>query len=177
MKEVLYDQKWAKNAPNFALYYMYRAVKKKSGLRYNITVIPPRMLGNEFVKTKGHDHLGKFKELYTVLRGEAIYLFQKCKKDKVLDVYAIKAKKGESALVPARYGHITINPAKQELKEADWAVEDCKNVYGFIEKMKGMCYYYTKNGWLKNKNYQKVPKLRFKKPLKTVPEDLSFLKG
>lgn len=29
MKMVLYDQKWAKKAPDFEVYYMYRGVKKK----------------------------------------------------------------------------------------------------------------------------------------------------
>lgn len=177
MKAVLYDKKWAKTAPNFPVYYMYRGVKKKAGLRYNITVIPPRMLGKEFVKTKGHDHQGKIKEVYTVLRGEAIYLFQRRKKNKVLDVYAVKAKRGESVIIPEGYGHITINPSKKnELKEGDWAVKSCKNVYGFIEKMGGMCYYCLKSGWIKNKNYGIVPKLRFKKPLKKLPRNLDFLR-
>ncbi len=175
MKNVLQDKEWAKKAPNYELYYMYRGVKKEKGFRYNITVIPPRMLGKEFVKTKGHDHIGKFKEIYTILNGEAIYLFQKCKNKMVLDVYAIRAKKNESVLIPAGYGHITINPSKKILKEADWAVENCKNDYSFIEKMAGMCYYYTKSGWIKNENYKSVPKLKFKKPLKKIPKDLSFL--
>jgi len=175
MKKVIYDREWLKKAPNYKLYFMYRGLKKENGLRYNITVIPPRMLGEEFVKTKGHDHKGNFKEIYTVLNGQAIYLFQKCKNKKVSDVFAIKARRGESALIPKGYGHITINPGKKVLKEADWAVENCQNDYKFIEKMKGMCYYYTKSGWIKNENYKSVPKLKFKKPLKKAPKDLSFL--
>src|SRR4030042_2389134 len=103
MKKVLYDQKWAKTAPNFELYYMYRGIKTRDDLRYDITVIPPRMLGKEFVKTKGHEHTGNFGELYTVLEGKAIYLLQKYekgKKNKIKDVYCVKAKKGESVIIP-----------------------------------------------------------------------------
>ncbi len=77
MKMVLHDQKWVKTAPNIELYYMYRGLKKKNGARYDITVIPPKMLGKEFVKTKGHYHIGSYGEIYIVLKGKAIYLMQK----------------------------------------------------------------------------------------------------
>jgi hypothetical protein len=65
MLDVIYDRKWLSNAQNSELYYMYRELslsKKESiamkeyGLRYDITVIPPRMLGCEFIKTAGHYH-------------------------------------------------------------------------------------------------------------------------
>ena len=177
MKEVLYDRKWAEKASNLELYYMYRDIKRKNDLRYDITVIPPKMLGKEFVKTKGHDHSGKYGEVYTVLEGQAVYLIQKYKKNKIEDVYAVKARKGESIIVPSYYGHITINPLqKKELVEANWLYEKCKNVYNLFEKKQGACYYYLKSGWVKNKNYGSVPKLRFEKPLKKIPEDLDFLK-
>lgn len=80
MKEVLYDQKWAASAGNLKLYYMYRGVKKKDGLRYDITIIPPRMLGKEFVKTKGNRNSDDFLEFYTVLAGKALFLMQKVRK-------------------------------------------------------------------------------------------------
>jgi oxalate decarboxylase/phosphoglucose isomerase-like protein (cupin superfamily) len=43
--------------------------------------------------------------------------------------------------------------------------------------MKGGCYYYTKSGWVKNKNYEKTPELRFEKPLKSIPKNIDFLKN
>jgi len=177
MKEVLYDQKWAKKTVNFELYYMYRGLKRKNGLRYDITVIPPKMLGQEFVKTKGHEHSNNYGEVYLVLEGEAIFLIQKHGHNKIEDVYAIKAKRGGAVIIPPHYGHITINPSDKELKEANWLDERCQNIYDLFVKKQGGCYYYTKKGWIKNKNYKKVPKLRFKKPLKSMPKDLNFLKG
>ncbi|XOB46871.1 MAG: glucose-6-phosphate isomerase family protein [Candidatus Nealsonbacteria bacterium] len=177
MKKVIYDKEWLKTAPNFKLYYMYREVKEKDGLKYNITIIPPRMLGKEFVKTKGHYHIGKYGELYIVLKGKAIYLLQKEKNGKIENVYYVKAKKGDYIIVPPDYGHITINPSLEELKMADWSSKKCKSDYKLIERKKGGCYYYTKSGWVKNKNYKKVPKLKFKKPKKTFPKNLSFLYG
>ncbi|OIP75653.1 MAG: hypothetical protein AUK07_01230 [Parcubacteria group bacterium CG2_30_36_21] len=192
MKKVLSDKKWAKNAPNFELYYMERGLKKKkgltplevpakggavasgdlllTGLRYDITTIPPRMLGKEFVKTKGHEHLGDFGEIYIVLEGQGIYLMQKYKKGKIEDVYAIKARKGNVIVIPPYYGHVTINPSKRTLKTANWMAEKCKSCYDLFEKKQGACYYFTKSGWIKNKNYKNVPKLRFEKPLKKLPK-------
>jgi len=175
MRELLYDKEWAKKAPNLELYYMYRGIKEKDNLRYDITIIPSRMLGKEFVKTKGHEHIGDFKELYIVLKGEAIYLMQKQKSGRVEDVIIIRAKSGESVIIPAGYGHVTINPSKSELKMANWVSKKCKSNYKIFEKMKGACYYYTTSGWIKNKNYDMIPKLRFEKPIKKIPKDLSFL--
>jgi len=167
MREVLYDQQWAETAPNLELYYMYRGVKKKDGLRYDITVIPPLMLGQEFTKTKGHGHAGAYGEIYIVLGGQALYLLQKYANEKIEDVYVVKAKKGDIVVIPPYYGHVTINPSKKEtLKEANWVSVSCQNIYNsFIEKQ-GACYYFAGKGWIKNKKYDKVPKLRFEQPLK-----------
>lgn len=176
MKKVLYDQKWAKEAPNFPVYYMYRGIKEKNNLRYDITDITPQMLGQEFPKTKGHQHPLKCLELIKVLEGRVIFLFQKCRGKKILDVYQIPAKKGDWVLAPSGYSHITINPGPKKLKIANWLNKKCKWIYNFIEKMGGACYYYTKSGWIKNKNYGKILKLSRKKPLKSTSKNLDFLK-
>lgn len=175
MKNVIYDKNWLETAKNFPIYYIYRGVKKRGFLRYDITEITSKMLGREFPKTKGHEHPKGCSELIIVLKGKAIFLFQKAKGKKVLDVYAISAKSGEVVIAPEKYSHITINPTKRNLKIANWIDERCFGKYGFIEKMEGACYYYTKSGWIKNKNYVKIPSLRFEKPLKTIPKNLDFL--
>ena len=169
MKEVVYDKKWLEKAdPNLELYYMYRGLEKKNGLRYDITVIPPLMMGQEFVKTKGHNH--PVKEVYIVLEGEALFLVQKSEGDIAEDVYATKVKKGESINIPVDFYHVVINPSHQELKLGNWISEDCQNIYNEIEKMKGACYFCIKGpstklgaSWVKNENYKKVPNLRFEK--------------
>jgi len=184
MENVLYDQEWLKTAEDFNLYYMYRGLEEKNGLRYDITVIPPTMLGLEFVKTKGHYHLGNWQEIYIVLEGVAIYLMSRLKKSDeakekgiIEDVYAVSAEKGDVIIIPPLYGHTTINPSEsEELKMANWVCPQCKSDYSIYEKLQGACYYYLKSGWTKNNNYKTVPSLRFEKPLKSVPEDLNFLK-
>ncbi len=175
MKGVLFDKKWAKAAPNLKLYYIYRNVKLKGELRYDIAVIPPKMLGSEFVKTKGNRNSNKYPELYTVLQGEAFFLMQKTEGKIVKDAVLAKLKKGNWLVIPSDYYVVTINPSKKTLKTANWVSNKNKNIYEEIEKMKGACYFYTKNGWIKNENYKKVPKLKIKKPLKKAPKDLSFL--
>lgn len=180
MKEVVYDKKWLKNAPeDLELYYVYRGVKKKDGLRYDITIIPPKMLGKEFVKTAGHHHSGKYQEIYTVLKGKAIFLLQKSKGKIIEDIYTVKAEKGEVIIIPLDYGHLTINAGKQELILANWVWEKCQNIYNLFRKMKGAGYFYTKGpakgevNWKKNKNYKKIPKLHFKKPIKADVAELA----
>lgn len=176
LRGLLYDKEWEKTAPDMELYYMYRILKEENDLRYDITVIPPKMLGSEFVKTKGHQHQGFYGEIYAVLEGEGFYFFQKGEGKKIKDVCVTKAKKGDIIVVPVGYGHVTINPSDKELKMANWVKKEDKGNFSWFENMHGACYYYTKQGWIKNKNYKNVPELRFEEPLKSIPEDLSFLK-
>ncbi len=188
IKTVIYDREWLKTAPDTELYYMYRGVEKNNDLRYDITIIPAKMLGSEFVKTKGHYHLENWQEVYMVLEGTATYLMQKRKPDgEIEDAYFVKAEKGESIIIPSGYGHVTINPSEsQELKMANWISENCKVDYSPYEQMHGACYYYIKGAasaqgfgepkWIKNENYKNIPELRFEEPLKSMPENLDFLK-
>lgn len=175
MEKVVYDKKFAKENPDLEVYYVERGVKKEDELRYDLTTMPSRMLGQEFVRTKGNRNSNDFQELYTVLEGEAIFLMQKTKGEIVKDIKAIRAQKGDWVLVPPKYAVIMINPSKKTLKTGNWVSEKNKNIYQELEKKQGACYYYTSQGWLKNKNYSKVPKLRFEKPLKEKPKNLNFL--
>ena len=121
--------------------------------------------------------MGNFGELYIILEGKALYLMQKKKRGEIEDVYYVKAKKGDNIIIPPDYGHVTINSSSKALKMANWISKDCKSNYKPFEKKEGACYFYTKSGWIKNKNYKKVPKLRFKRPKKLFPKNLNFLYG
>src|SRR3989344_1097952 len=177
VRMVMADQEFAKTAENAELYKMYRKIKVENSLRYDVTVIPPRMFGNEFVKTKGHIHAGFYGEVYIVLEGEGIYFAQKGDENKIEDVFAIKAKQGDVIVIPAGYGHVTINPSDKELKTANWVAENDKGNFEPFERNQGACYYYLKSGWVKNSNYKSVPELKFEEPLKAIPENLDVLKA
>ncbi len=170
LEEVLYDKNWFKKTDNFPAYYMYRDLKRKNNLRYDVTIIPFNMFGKEFPKTKGHYHPEGYGEVYMVIEGEAIYLLQK--KD-LSDVVLIEAKKGDVVVIPPEYGHITINPGKSDLKMANWVSDDFESSYKEIEEKRGAAYFYTTEGWIKNKNYKDVPKIRSEEPEKEVPEDFT----
>lgn len=177
MRETLRDQDFAKKSPNAELYFMYRGLEKTGEIRYDITVVSAKILGDEFNKTKGHYHIGAYQEIYTVLEGDAIYLMQKLGEDgNISDTYAVNAKKGDIIIIPPFYGHVTINPsATENLKMANWLSDNCKSDYSLFVKMQGAGYYFTEQGWVKNENYKSLPELRFEEPTKELPQNLDFL--
>jgi glucose-6-phosphate isomerase len=175
MEQVLLNKEVVKSNPEQELYYMYRGIEEKDGLRYDITVIPPLLMGEEYVKTLGHFHGQDSNEMYIVLEGEGLFVFQKGK-DIVEDFYVIKAKKGNCIIVPKGYAHVSINPVKETLKMANWVNQVSGFDYKSVEDKNGLCYFYTTNGWIKNNNYKNIPEIRFEEPLKELPQNLDFLK-
>lgn len=179
MKNVVYDRKWLERAKNIELYYMYRELSlskndalliKEHGLRYDITVIPPLMLGCEFVKTAGHYHPlvpgtnVTYPEIYEVLGGEANYVLQKPGDNGVEDVVLIKAGVGDKVLIPPGYGHLTINASNKVLKMANWVARDFESMYKPIEEKGGGAYFILDKGLVKNPKYESVPDIRILKP-------------
>lgn len=178
MKDVIYDREWLSSGKNIELYYMYRELSlskndaltmKEHGLRYDITIIPPRMLGCEFVKTAGHYHPivpgtnTTFPEIYEVLNGEAHYLLQKPGDDGIEDVILIKAGEGDKVIIPPGYGHLTINASNNELKMANWVARDFESIYAPIKEKGGGAYFILDRGSVKNPRYGNVPQIRLLK--------------
>ncbi len=172
IKEVIFDQSWLAGAEDFELYYMYRdlflslADKEmllQQGLRYDITVILPNMLGREFVKTAGHYHplvpceSVTYPELYEVLEGEALYLLQN---RELSDVVAVYASAGDKVLVPPDYGHITINRSNRTLKMANFVARNFSSLYDPFKERAGGAYFFTKEGWIKNSTCPQAGELR-----------------
>jgi len=172
MREVILDQSWLKTAENFELYYMYRDLflsrsdaqrLRDQGIRYDITIIPPHMLGREYIKTAGHYHPNipggsiTYPELYEVLEGEALYLLQK---PDFSDVVVVHASAGDKVLVPPNYGHITINRSNRTLKMANFVARNFSSLYDPIKEKAGAAYFFTKEGWIKNERCPEAAELR-----------------
>jgi len=172
MKEVIFDRDWLANAENFDLYYMYRdlylsrADKDKllsQGLRYDITIIPPGMLGSEYMKTAGHFHplvpegSVTYPELYEVLEGEALYLLQNQEES---DVVAVHAFEGDKVLIPPGYGHVTINRSNKTLKMSNFVCRNFSSLYEPYREKAGAAYFFTKDGWIKNNRCENAGALR-----------------
>ena len=172
MKEVIFDKDWLARAEDYDLYYMYRdlylsrADKDRLlmlGLRYDITIIPPGMLGCEYIKTAGHYHPNvpegrvTYPELYEVLEGEALYLLQNLDHSDVVVVYATA---GDKVLVPPGYGHVTINRSNKTLKMSNFVDRNFSSLYEPYREKAGAAYFFTKDGWIKNKGYEHAGTLR-----------------
>jgi len=184
LKDVLYEKKRTKTAPNLELYYVYRDLADseadwmkiiKYNLRYDITIMRSGRIGREFNKTVGHDHpiipgtSITYPEIYFVLEGKAIFLLQNSENDKILDIKAIKAKSGDKIIVPPNYEHLIINIGKKRLKTCNWIARIfSSNIYKPFRLKSGFGYYALKGlfgiKWIKNKNYGSIPKLKFEKP-------------
>lgn len=175
-------------------YFMYRDVKeradeakiKKNHLRFDLTVVLPRMLGLEFNKTYGHYHPVKpgaeisYPEVYEVVSGRALYLLQKETRmdNQVSEVILVEVKAGQKAVMPPNFGHITINPSNVPLVMNNWVCDDFNSDYELYEKNHGGAYYVCKNPKpvsseserfqiVENKHYKKLPKL-----IKARPKEL-----
>lgn len=155
------------------LYYMYRGVAypqhqallQKNNLRYDITLLSAKPLGEEFNKTVGHYHPttsnGSFTypEVYEVIWGRAIYLLQKAEfkeeTQELINVVAVSAQAGERVIIPPGYGHITINPSLTEpLLMANATADGFKSIYEPIVQAHGGAFYLTvQSDWVENLNY------------------------
>jgi glucose-6-phosphate isomerase len=170
MRPVLFNPQCRCSDP---LYFMYRDLARSDTdwqwlhehlLRYDLTVIPPRDLCGEWVKTKGHYHpknaagMG-FPEIYEVLEGTAHYLLQSCTLD---DVVLIAADAGDLVLIPPDYGHITINPSHdQTLTMANIVSTAFESEYGEYEARHGAAWYELSDGSLvRNPSYENAPLVR-----------------
>jgi glucose-6-phosphate isomerase len=136
-------------------------------LRFDITVIPPREICGEFIKTKGHYHPDNptgtgYPEVYEVLAGKAQYLIQN---HDCSDVMMIAASAGEIVVIPPGYGHVTINPAGDTvLQMANIVSLRFSSDYQGYEALNGAAYFETvKEGFVKNPAYKKSSPLRFAK--------------
>lgn len=187
MTDVLMDKTWI-SYPDKILYDMYREVHlsseelekmKAAQLRYDITVIPPAMLGPEYVKTAGHyhpcpNHCGtemlSYPEVYQVIRGTATYLLQKTD---LSDFVIVEALEGDIVLIPPNYGHVTVNADSTELVMANWVSDAFDSDYEPVRCKAGLAYYITEDGIAQNGNYESMPPLSFGKP-KSYPEVALF---
>lgn len=180
MKEVLVRKDITKPAE---LYYMYRGLRenkdefdiRKNKLRYDVTIIRPDRLGNEFMKTAGHYHPGDYGELYEVLYGEAWCLLQKknIKNSRIIeDVILVKAGPGDKIVIPPGYGHILINTGKTRLVTSNWVSSEFSPEYELYKRGGGAAYFVFEDNLGErfeiNPYYREVPKIRVARPAKKI---------
>ncbi|MEM0214926.1 MAG: glucose-6-phosphate isomerase family protein [Archaeoglobaceae archaeon] len=174
---------------DFDAYYMFRDIYEcakhrekilNAKLRYDFTIIPPAEIGGENVKTYGHYHPKNsagltYPEVYQVLDGKAIFVIQRREGEQVVDCIAVEAEKGDLVIVPPNCGHVTINPTKKVLLTSNWVCRDFVSIYEPYTNLRGACYYYVNQEWLKNTNYPTHPELRFLEPFDNMGEEMYYL--
>lgn len=156
MKEVLMSPESAGPAIH---YYMIRGGSEKR----NITVWEAGTVGDEYIKTYGHYHVGDLDETYWIVQGEGIALLQKRaiengapQADIIEEFRALRVKAGDSVYMPPGYGHLVVNTGHEWLVTADDSpvegVNDSASMpghadYEAVKQMRGFAYYVVdKNG-------------------------------
>jgi glucose-6-phosphate isomerase len=170
-------------------YTMYNGVYRQSDagllsdvpMRYELTLIPPRRIGRECVKTLGHRHCPEpqsgmdYAEVCEVLVGTAHFVFQ------TLDptgpsasaAFYVEARAGDKILMPPGFDHCTINPGPDPLVFSDVVALGVSGIYDRFEATRGAAYLeVVENGqpqFIPNPTYRSVPPLR-KVELEDYPE-------
>jgi glucose-6-phosphate isomerase, archaeal len=163
------------------MYYMYRNVHFKEdekalaevGVTYDITVIPPGKIGEEFNKTVGHYHATKpgtkiaYPEAYEVLNGHALFLLQKMDPlfEDIITVIAMEARAGDKVVYPPNYGHIIVNLGSDVLVTSNWVGDNFERMYAQVSDRQGMAYYVVADPekrykFVPNSHYGKLPEVR-----------------
>ncbi len=158
-------------------YYMFRGVHRPEDgkkfeyykIRYDITIIPPRMVGREYIKTYGHYHPEaepglSYPEVYEVLQGKALFLQQT---PDASDFMITEAEAGDVVIMIPNHGHVTVNIGDEPLIMANLVSSEFSSNYEPVKEKHGFAWYYTEKGWVKNEHYENHPKIR-----KTVPSAL-----
>lgn len=184
---------------NRDLYYMYRDVCnpvdegkiKENHLRYDMTVILPGTIGEEYSKTLGHYHPDKegsrvsYPEVYEVISGRAFYLLQRPKRTgdsfdfgTIEEAFLIEVKAGEKAIMPPDFGHITINLDPEPLVMSNWVSGDFQSDYSQIKNYGGGAYFIVADGQnyktVKNTKYANVADLKVGRPKELLEYALRF---
>lgn len=155
-------------------YYMIRGGKDQR----NVTVWEPGLVGDEYIKTFGHYHIGQLDETYWFKLGEGVLLMQKLAEradgtldpTKVAEFKAVQVKAGDSQFIPAGYGHLVVNVGPTYFVTVDDSPVDFEERdpvslpghadYKMVEQMKGFAFYVVehegKPALVRNPEYQSV---------------------
>ena len=164
-------------------YTVYRNLEIIGGkIRYDITVLPQKIVGGEFTKTFGHYHEKANPELYEVLDGRVYFLLQQYETDpsEIREAYLVQASLGDQVVMPPGFGHLSVNIGKENLVLANWIGTGAYD-YDLMKNFHGGCYYVllarqspgdggagADIKFEKNPNYRTVPELK-KLKLKDAP--------
>lgn len=156
----------------------YHMVRGGKDLR-NITIWEPGKVGQEYIKTYGHYHVGDIEETYWIIYGEGVTIAQRRLvgadgepvDDEVEEMRIVRVKEGDAVYMPKGWAHAAVNIGERFFVTADDSPVNFEDVdpsslpghadYEPIKRMRGMAYYIIEKdgqpGLVKNPLYKKVP--------------------
>lgn len=172
----------------YLLFYPHRFDKtveqqfKEDHLTYSLVLMPPMVIGEEYIKTTGHFHppmpgtqLG-YPEVYTGLYGELQLLLQErdmSDPGAVKDVKLFHLTAGRTLTIPPNFAHVLINTSDQPALMAGLYSTKFKPDYAPARSHRGLAYYLLQddNGYTlqKNPRYGSVPPLDPLQELEDTP--------
>lgn len=177
------------------LYFMYHGIClnkdqeliERHGLRYDITIMPPALIGPEYVKTAGHYNPAAagteetYPEVYEVVQGQAHFLLQYLDPElnSVEEVVLFEAGAGDKVIIPPNRGLVIINPANETLVTANWVADGFSSSSELFVRLSGAVYYEVRvqgvSTFIANPHYDYVPQLQ--RRLARQYRDLGLVKG
>jgi len=167
--------------PDEKMYYMFypsntadriQDLFDRTHLTYSLVLIPPKKVGDEFIKTTGHYHPEKpgthiaYPEIYLQLYGRLLLLMQKrdpTDDQKIEEVVLYEMKPGDAVNMLPGYGHCLINHTDEVGLMAGLYSTEFKPFYDPIRINRGMAYYVIEREgeivFEKNPNYPDAPEL------------------
>ena len=150
-------------------YWVFRDIHDPdgpTGNRSDITVLAPGKIGEEYVKTHGHYHLGEGVEQYRLLAGQGLLLLQKPSFNftSVEAARLIHLPLGQLVSIPEGWGHTLINIGNSQLVTENYEPPTIEQLYSAYEKNHGAAFYVLEHDGKEkiepNPHYPNEPKLQ-----------------
>jgi len=170
MKGVLHNKRLEANTSAIA-YHVFRRVAlnvdlhlfDKSGVRYDITVLPPSDWGGECPRTFGHVHQRtptSPPEVFEVAEGKPHFLIQDTVRTG--SIWIVEAEKGDKILIPPDTLHLIINPSDQHVVTSNLVSNAAIQDYEYVRRMSGAAYFELQGGrFERNQCYHGQYKMEF----------------
>jgi glucose-6-phosphate isomerase len=148
-------------------------------LTYSLVLLPPRKIGNEFVKTTGHYHppipgtaLG-YPEVYIQLYGRLFLVLQRRSAENpavIMDYVVVEMTPGFTITIPPNYAHCLVNATGEPALMAGLYGKGFKPDYQMTRERHGLAYYLVagqdgKPEAVPNPHYAEHPEISWLKSL------------
>ena len=189
---------WTYRNPGSVLYHGFQGIWdgkipisdliSQYSIRPDVTALHGGIIGSEYIRTEGHEHLNGFPEIYETVYGHNGYLLFKTvdesrDREDIEDIMFVFAEPGDHVVFPPRYQHITVNLGRQGegFLMTDWVSPNADANFQYIKRRNGAPYWVTPGNhgldFIKNPRYKgRVPGVRIMKPAEEIPE-LGLKKG